>query len=72
MEPSTHEKAEDLLNRYGPEEGLRRLAKDDPELADQVKHALEKQPNQSQETGRSIPKGPPPPPNAQSSSETAP
>ena len=38
--PERIKKAEDLLNRYGPEEGLRRLAKDDPKLAEQVQRAL--------------------------------
>ena len=72
LSPEQLEKAEALLNQYGPEEGLRKLAKDDPELADQVRRAFGKKPNPPQETGRSIPKGPPPPTDSQPSSEAAP
>lgn len=68
-DPTRIKKAEDLLNLYGPEEGLRRLAKSDPQLAKQVERALGKQSNQPQETGRSIPKAPPPPTDSQPSSE---
>ena len=71
-DPARIKKAEDLLNRYGPEEGLRRLAKDDPHLAKQVERALGKQPNQPQGSGRFVPKGASPPVNTQPPSEDAP
>lgn len=41
----------EILNRYGPEEGLRRLRKDDPEIADQVELLINrKPPPRNQET----------------------
>lgn len=40
--PERFNRAMETLNRYGPEKGLRRLQESDPEVAEQVKHLLQK------------------------------
>ena len=63
--PSRYEKAENLLKQYGPEEGFRRIAKDDPELAKKLESAFGKRLAPSQKSGRFIPRdGQRPSPNA--------
>ena len=63
--PARFEKAEKLLQQYGPEEGFRRLAKDDAELAKQLENIFGKRSTPSQKNGRFVPKGGPPATNAQ-------
>lgn len=43
FKPERYQKAMSTLKRYGPEEGLRRLKKSDPEVAKQVERLLPKQ-----------------------------
>ena len=40
--PERFHHAMETLNQYGPEEGIRRLQESDPEVAEQVKHLLQK------------------------------
>ena len=42
--------ASETLNRYGPEEGLRRLQKEDPEIAKQVGRLISRKPPQQEST----------------------
>ena len=63
--PARFEKAEKLLQQYGPEEGFRRLAKDDAELAKQLENIFGKRSTPSQKNGRFVPKGGLPSTNAQ-------
>ena len=43
--PERYQKAMSTLNRYGPEEGLRRLKSDDPEIAKQIEPLLKRKEN---------------------------
>ena len=67
--PARFEKAEKLLQQYGPEEGFRRLVKDDAELAKQLENIFSKRSTPSQKNGRFVPKGGPTPTKAQPPSE---
>ena len=50
--PERSEKARQVLNQYGPEEGLRRLREDDPEVAEKVERMLrEKNPAETETDG---------------------
>ena len=48
--PERLNRASETLNRYGPEEGLRRLEKDDPEIAKQIGHLINRKPPQREST----------------------
>ena len=41
--PERYQKAMSTLKRYGPEEGLRRLKSDDPEIAKRIEPLLKRQ-----------------------------
>ncbi len=63
--PARFENAEKLLQEYGPEEGFRRLAEKDAELAKQLENIFGKRPVPSSKNGRFVPKdGRQPPTNA--------
>ena len=63
--PARFENAEKLLQEYGAEEGFRRLAEKDAELATQLENIFGKRSAPSQKNGRFVPKdGRQPPPNA--------
>ena len=63
--PTRFENAEKLLQEYGPEEGFRRLAEKDAELAKQLENIFGKRPVPSSKNGRFVPKdGRQPPTNA--------
>ena len=64
--PTRFENAEKLLQEYGPEEGFRRLAEKDAELAKQLENIFGKRSAPSQKSGRFVPRdGRQPPPNTQ-------
>ena len=44
--PERLNRASETLNRYGPEEGLRRLQKEDPEIAKQIGRLINRRPSQ--------------------------
>lgn len=44
--PERLNRASETLNRYGPEEGIRRLQKDDPEIAKQIGRLIDRKPPQ--------------------------
>ena len=46
--PERLNRASEILNRYGPEEGLRRLQKEDPEIAKQVERLISRKPPQQE------------------------
>ena len=46
--PERLNRASETLNRYGPEEGLRRLEKDDPEIAKQIGRLIDRKPPQQE------------------------
>lgn len=64
-------RAETLLEQYGFKEGLRRLAKEDPEIADQIRYKLRKV-IPLQETGEGADREAPPPAETPSSPEEGP
>ena len=45
FKPERYQKAISTLNRYGPEEGLRRLKSDDPEIAKRIEPLLQRKEN---------------------------
>ena len=47
--PERLNRAMETLNRYGPEEGLRRLQKDDPEIAKQIGRLIDRKPPQREQ-----------------------
>ena len=46
--PERLNRASETLNRYGPEEGLRRLQKEDPEIAKQIGRLIDRKPPQQE------------------------
>ena len=54
--PERLEKAREVLERYGPEEGMRRLREDDPEVAAQVEQTRrDRNPTMSETDGHENP-----------------